>query len=167
MIGSIITGAVIYFFGKPKKIKSKKMFTEQDAKNAFQELKKVYTPSQVGVVEKIMRLETAHFTSGNYKLTGSGGMEIATGKNLFPYGWTTPAKLWASSVFRPTGTKTMKENGTGKLKTFLVFPTVKAAVFTIAEVMKNRNFNAGSWFSNNQAEQEKYNKSINAIKARF
>lgn len=164
-MNGFIIGLIISLLKKANRMV--KDFNINDAEKAFKELKKYYNADESAVVEKIMRLETNHFKSENFKKTGSGGMEIATGKTSFPYGWSTPLELWKNDDFKPVGTLSMKENGTGKVKTFIVFPSVRAAVFTIAEIMKKRNWNAGSWFSNNPTEQAKYNQSINGIKARF
>lgn len=143
-------------------------FTEADAAEAIRAAKQVYGVNEAAILEKILRLETAHFKSEQFKKTGSGGMEIGAGKKSFPYGWTSPLSLWNSNPnLKPIGTLTTPENKTGIVKTFIIFPSVKAAAFTMAEVLKRRGWNAGSWFSTNPVLQENYNRSINKIKARF
>lgn len=165
MVLYIVIGAAIAVL-KAKKRRRKKMFTEQDAKQAIQEVAKVYGEDGAAIIEKMIRLESGHFKSENYKKTGGAGMEVFG--SSYPFGWKTAAEYWKNKPsHKPTGTLTMKENKTGKQKTFLVFPSVTASLMTTAYVISKRDWNAGAWFSKIASEQEKYNKAINSIKARF
>ena len=142
-------------------------FTEIDVIPALKKAEKIYGTDAAALLERVYRRETAHFTSGQYKKTGSAGMEVGSSKK-YPYGWTTPKKLWESNPkYKPIGTYTTPENQTGIVKTFIKFPTVEAAVLTLAEVLKNRGWNAGSWYSRNKILQDDYNQYLNKIKNRI
>ena len=52
-----------------------KNFTVQNAKDAILKLEKVKGSKRAALIERMARLETAHFTSGQYKRTGSAGMD--------------------------------------------------------------------------------------------
>jgi len=104
-------------------------------------------------VEKIYRLETNHFKSGQFKKTGSAGM-IAASK-IYPYGWLTPKKLWDSNPrMAPIGSVKMKENQ-GVVEEFLIFPTVEAAMLSLA-IYISKYGNPARWYSTDPNKQAKY-----------
>jgi len=111
-------------------------------------------------VERIYRLETRNFQSGQYLKTGSPGME-SFGDD-FPYGWTTINRdLWKSNPDdRPTGKMTMKENVTGKQKTFLIFPSVLSGMRAVATHISADGKRPGNWFSNVPSLQARYEKDL-------
>ncbi len=149
-----------------KKLTNKK-FTESDIVPALKKAEKIYGTDAAALLERVYRWETAHFKSGQFKNTGSAGMEIGSSKT-YPYGWTTPKKLWEDNPkYKPVGTYTTPENQTGIVKTFIKFPSVEAAVLTLAEVLKKRGWNAGTWYSTNKVLQDKYNGHINSVKNRI
>lgn len=164
MIVQIITGVLIGLFATPKKRK-KMNFTEKDAIAGIKAVAEKYGADAAAVVEKLYRLETDHFKSGNYRETGGAGME-ATGA-VFPYGWSLRDFWTANKHLRPTGVVRRKENQTGKSKMFIVFPNPTAGILTAAEVLRKRNWNAGAWYSNDESERARYNKVLASIKARF
>ena len=145
-----------------KKSKAKKMFTETDFAEAIRELTTEYNISVLQSVEKIFRLETAHFKSSAFKMTGASGLEISGKNKDAPYGWKTGAEFL-------TGGKTflfqMPENKTGIIKTFIGFYDIRDSIRFVATYVKN--YRAGRWYSTILADQEKYEKSLAAIKARF
>lgn len=126
------------------------MFTEADAKEAIQEVTKKYGTATAQTVEKMMRLETAHFTSMQYRLTGTAGMEI--GK-------------WGKSVPN-AGTVQMKEGGTGIKKTFLVWNPKNFALF-LADYITRYNGNFARWNSLQPDTQKEYANRVSKIKSRF
>jgi hypothetical protein len=179
LITLIISAVLLYFYytkkgGKGvfanskilKKLTNQK-FTESDAIPALKKAEKIYGTDAAALLERMYRRETAHFTSGQYKNTGSAGMEVGSSKK-YPYGWSQPKKLWDDNPkYKPVGTYTTPENQTGIVKTFIKFPSVEAAVLTLAEVLKKRGWNAGSWYSRNKILQDGYNSKLNQIKNRI
>jgi hypothetical protein len=124
-----------------------------------------FSPSIVSNMEKIYRLETNHFKSGQFIGTFSPGMEAFD--NKFPYGWKTMNSiLWTTHKnFAPIGIKIYSENNTSKQKRFLVFPSLFSAMFTVCTFLEYFGNNPGRWFSLNVESQNKYNNSIAKIKA--
>ncbi len=141
-------------------------------KLAFKTALKDFPKEIVENAERIFRLETNHFKSGQFLGTFSPGMEKFGEK--YPYGWNTLAReVWSKyPQFKPTGFKSFTEgkgvlgNG-GKVKQFLVFPSVIAAVYTLCGFLEYYENNPGRWFSTNTDSQTKYNKSIVQIIPRF
>ena len=77
---TLILIGVLFLFGK---IFNKKMFSEQDARTAILKLKDAKGAERARLVEQMMRLETNHIRSEQYRNTGSAGMEAgAWGKYL-------------------------------------------------------------------------------------
>jgi len=129
---------------------------------AVKALKK-YSKEIVQNCERIFRMETAHFTSSQFKHTYSPGMEKFA--STFPYGWTTLNKvLWKDfPIYAPVGTYTMPENQTGITKTFLKFPTLTASVMTVCAFLDNNGNNPAAWYSKNLESQARYQKTLNGI----
>lgn len=111
-------------------------------------------------VERIYRLETRNFQSGQYLYTGSPGME-SFGEN-HPYGWTTINRdLWGGNMdHAPVAKMTMEENVTGKQKTFLVFPDVLSGMLSVAAHISAPGKRPGNWFSNIPEKQEEYENNL-------
>jgi len=173
---SLLLGAIAFWQNKAlanrttkkREMKNNNNFTESDAKTAIEKVKDVFGRDEAKIVERLMRLETAHFKSDQYKKTGSPGMEIGGKNTTYPYGWRQPVKFWDDNPrYKPTGIYTRPENKTGIKKSFIVFPSVTAAALTLAYILKQRNWNAGSWYSTNIAKQNEYNAYINKISNRF
>jgi hypothetical protein len=124
----------------------------------------LYPRPVVENMEKIFRLETANFSSGQFKGTLSPGMEKFG--SVYPYGWNTlKSVVWDKHPdWRPIGYKTFTENGTGKQKTFLSFPNLEASVMTICAFLSYYNNDPGRWFSTSESEKLSYNNKIKNIK---
>ena len=128
-IGAVILG---YFLTRSKKTSGPAigpgdtMGTNLDqVKNALKVIAETYGVDKAEMVERLMRWETAHFKSGQWERGNTSGMEIATGKYNYPFGWSTLDE-WASGAgIDPDefGTYSMIENNTGKTKTFIKFPS--------------------------------------------
>lgn len=95
LITVLVSIFVLSLFGKKFPIKPKNMsdnlptnlpvLTEQDISAAFKQLAKKYTPEIAKAVEKMYRLETAHFKSLGFKNTyGAGALGYVNQPN---YGW--------------------------------------------------------------------------------
>jgi hypothetical protein len=138
---------------------------ETQISEAFKKALLKYGKAVTSNVEKIYRLETANFTSGQFIGTYSPGMEKQS--NSYPYGWNTmKKKVWdIHPEYKPTGLKTFTENGTGKKKTFVQFPSFEAALMSVCEFIKATGNNPGRWFSLDPFQQASYNTKINGIKS--
>lgn len=156
----LIIGAVIaigiYFFKKGKMVNNKSY--------VMKKIKEIYGIAIARNVEKIFRIETGNFKHG---FTGvySAGMHPVI--KTFPYGWNSLRNFWqVNSKYAPSGVKYMNE-GKGLLgegggsKPYLKFPNFLAGAMTVAEVMKKRGNNPGSWFSTDPDRIGAYNESIN------
>lgn len=130
---------------------------------AFKALKK-YSYAVVANAEKIYRLETNHFKSGQFLHTWSPGME-QFGFN-YPYGWHTLDKIFWSQypTHKPIGFYTASENKTGIKKTFLKFANITDALLTVCAFLENNGNIPSLWFSKNLNSQINYQKSLDKIK---
>ena len=146
----------------PKQSKPKKMFTQQDFAEALRSLTTSYPVDVLRQVEKIFRLETAHFKSQAFKFTGASGLEISGTNKIAPYGWKTGAQFLINGK---TFLFSMPENKTGKMKTFIGFYDIKDSIRFVATYVQQ--YRAGRWYSTVESEQIKYEKSLATISARF
>lgn len=133
--------------------------TETEIKSVLREIKQVYGDEMAKNVERIYRLETAHFTSGQFKKSGSPGMLKHSDK--FPYGWTTPYNnLWKDNPdYAPVGEVSFMVNN--KKYTYLVFPNFKSAAFTLASYLDK--YPPGRWYSTVPSQQAEYVAKLNRI----
>ncbi|MGC5891375.1 hypothetical protein [Enterobacter roggenkampii] len=69
------------------------LFTVQDGKDALRKIYDKYGKDMSVIVERMFRIETTHFTSGQYQHCGAPGMEV--------HG-TPPAYGWSSDFLRST-----------------------------------------------------------------
>jgi hypothetical protein len=153
--------------------KVKEMFGEKIAKN----------------VEKIYRLETADFTSGQYQKTKGAGTEaqtefrpplVAPVPKVYPYGWNR--KLWDSKPeYKPTGTYAMNENirvggmtvkGGGIVKHFIVFPSVEAGMMHLADYLNRYENDALRWYAGdpspaNDPKRKEYEQMLSKVKTQY
>jgi len=132
---------------------NKKQFTEQDGKDAILQIQKEYGTDTAKLIEKMMRLETAHFKSGQYKLTGSAGMEQGKWQDI-PTGATD-------------GYIEIKDNQDGHLGKFIVWHSVTDFARYLAEYIKRHDNNYARWNSTKEPLQAEYRKRVNEIKSRF
>lgn len=145
--------------------------TEEKIKKAFEEASDKYGADIARTAERIYRKETAHFTSIQFLKGFSPGME-AHGDS-FPWGWTSMADFWRkNNKYMPVGMYSMAENDGlhdqgGKVKRFLKFPSVKAAVFSLCVFLEKYNNNGGRWYSTNYLRQRDYNNSLLNIKTHY
>ncbi len=127
-------------------------------------------------VEKLFRNETRHFASGGFVRTLSPGMEAAA--QIFPYGWSSLKNFWSANPnYAPIGLDKQVENSSAMLesrgeRTFIKFPNITSAMMSVAELLKLRGGDPGTWFSNASdangvAARAKYNGELSKIIARF
>lgn len=161
----------VYLFYKSIK-KIKKMITESEIKTAFNNLKTVYSPEILRNAEKIYRLETAHFSTNNFKNTFGAGFEAA--KNYYPFGWNSLKSFWdahpnlAPKTFYSQNENVQKDiSGSGKLKKFLIFPNLTGGIRAVCEILSYRGNDVGRYFSNDIKSQEQYRNKISKIKTKY
>jgi len=107
-------------------------------------------------VERIYRLETDNFKSGQYLRTGSAGMLAFS--DSFPYGWNSLSSIWTQyPQHAPIGYARYGKmvNGKYKIYKYLAFPSV-AGFAALARILKMRGNNAASWYSTNPQQQAQY-----------
>jgi len=147
VIVSILILSIIYAMFKRR---GKVMFTEADAMKAIERVSEKYGAELARIVERIFRLETAHFTSLQYRLTGTAGMEAGKWKDL--------ANL-------PTVTMNDSDKADGADK-FIKWNPVDFALY-LAEYIKRHNGNYARWYSTNSEKQAEYRAKLATIKNRF
>ena len=145
------------------------MLKEDEILDALKNIKATYGSDKAAMIERLFRLETAHFKSSQWVHSLTPGMEIGGSVRTFPFGWSSLYAFAKEYQYDPSSfsTLTQTENGTGRLKTFIVFPSVKASFDFVAYLMDKRNWNFGSWFSLEEESQKRYVDSLNAIRARY
>lgn len=145
---------------------------EDNVKDVLLQIRKEYGLAIAQNVEKIYRLETANFTSGQFLGTFSAGMMKFA--STFPYGWITVNNIiWKSKPeFAPIGVKSFKENvglggeGAG-VKEFLQFRDLKSGMFTLAAFLQHYGNNAGRWYSTDLQRQSSYNETLSKMDTKY
>lgn len=139
-------------------------------RGALNDVATKYGINTAKVVEKMYRIETNHFKSKQFLNTYSAGMEKHREK--FPYGWFSMAKLWTENeTLAPNGFYEIREgkglmNDKPKIKTFLKFPSVRAAMFALAEYLQTHR--PGVWYAGTDKERATaYENTLNEIKNRY
>ena len=137
-------------------------FNKDDAVDGLRYIYDHYGKDMAQIIEKMYRNETRNFTSGQYKNTGTGGMEV--GK------WNT--SLWKQHPeLAPIGTWSAYENKgaseqggnkqvTDRPKVFYVLPSVRAAMIYKAEYIKRYGGNFARWHAVQEIAQEAYRRII-------
>ena len=140
-----------------------------EVKNALKTIGETYGVDKAQMTERLIRWETAHFKSGQWKRGNTAGMEIAKGKFSYPFGWSSLKEFSDAALIKPEAYSTydMIENGTGLTKTFIKFPSPYIFMLFLVFVIKKRNWNWGSWYSTQAAKQNEYISKIMTIKPRF
>ena len=131
------------------------MFTSKDAELSLLELKKLKGTEKAQLIEKILRLETNHFRSKQYAISGSAGMEMGAWKGI------DESKF---STFQ------MKDNhltGEKQMRTFIKWNSVLDFCLYLSNYIDRYNGNYARWNSMNTERQESYRVKVNSIKARI
>lgn len=136
--------------------------------NAFQKAKAKYGATIAGQTEQLYRKETRNFDSGQFRKTYTPGMEQATGKDEFPYGWGSLNDFLAAFPQYKGEFKlvAMTENNTGITKKYVYFPTLEGAVMFVAYTI-NRRGNPGYWRSFDEAVAAAYADSLNNYQIKY
>lgn len=167
------------------------LFTEADGKKAVQDLYNKYKDRKwnwiwegsakeievtgkdlMRIVEKMYRLETAHFKSKQYQNCGTGGME-AFGAAPY-YGWDSnlfteqPVGTWSSFEGKGLSGSGGNAQVTTKQKEFVKLPSVVAGMEYKIKYIIKYNGNYPRWFNKSDATAQKtYINSLKNIKAKF
>jgi hypothetical protein len=131
------------------------MFTEKEAKDAIIKIAELQGIEKARLIEKMLRLETAHFKSKQYQITGSAGMEKGKWANL------DESKLTYIQ---------MNDNhltGAAKLRTFIKWNNVLDFCLYLSDYIDRHEGNFARWNSVLQSKQKVYRKRVDEIKARF
>lgn len=147
-----------------------KMVVDQETiKRAFRRIATDSGTARAQDLERLYRLETAHFKSKQFTETGAPGMEAFSGK--FPYGWTSLLPFWTKyPQHAPNGFYSIFENvGLGdreqKQKNFLKFPSFESALLSLNAYVDR--YPIERWYSTRPEEQQKYRYTLNSIIPRF
>lgn len=157
IIAGIITALILLYYFLLMKKNIKKVSSLQDV---FKDIEAKYGTDVAQNVEKIYRLETAHFTSTGYHNTGAAGMMSFSSE--YPYGWYEFTSYWAENKdYKPIGVVTL-QGSDNQPHNYLKFNNF-GGFYTLAEFLKNHNNNPGRWNSLDAAQQQSYNNAIDNI----
>lgn len=129
------------------------MFTINDARVAVLRIAQVKGKTRAALIERMFRLETAHFESRQYALTGSAGME--RGK------WSRAGMPSNISYIK------MRDNHTQKLVDFIVWPNVYDFCLYLSNYIDRYNGNWARWNSTKAAAQHDYRIKVKNIRNRW
>lgn len=148
-----------------KKTYSMNSSGNENVSSALLEIANKYGAERAKRIEQIIRLETAHFNSIQWKKGNTAGMEVGNDKKVFPFGWSSLAEFVELNGLNPSNfsTYTMVENRTGKIKRFIKFPSSFDFILFLAFLMKKRGWDYGSWYSRNKESKERYIETLNRI----
>lgn len=139
--------------------------------NGSIELIEVTGRDLITIVEKMYRLETAHFTSKQYQNCGTGGMEVF-GKAPF-YGWDStlfieePIGTWSAFEGKGLSEQGGNQQETSKKKEFIKLSSVLIGMEYKINYIIKYNGNYARWYNTKTDAQEKYRSSLLNIKAKF
>jgi len=142
---------------------------QDEVKEALKQVANLYGRDYAEKVEQLLRLESAHFTSQQWKVGHTAGMEANT--STFPFGWSSLEQFidaMPSLNLYPDNftTYTMDENQTDDVEEYIAFPSAYDFVFFLAWFIKNkRNGRFGNWFSTNDASATQYENTMSTIDA--
>jgi len=130
-------------------------------------VKELYGKKFAQDIERALRIETANFSSGQWKQGNTAGMEATN--NTFPYGWGSLEEFiedFPDLELTPWDfiTYTMNENGTGIPKKFIRFPNAFAFILFFAWFIQNkRSGRVASWYSLKEESAQRYENSMSNI----
>lgn len=127
------------------------MFTEQNAYDAIIKLAKLKGNIRAALIERMMRIETAHFTSSQYVKTGSAGMEKGS---------------W-SNISKNVSYVKMRDNQDKRLVDFIVWDNVYDFCSYLSDYIDRNGGNWARWNSINSATQKSYASKVNQIRNKW
>jgi hypothetical protein len=152
----IAIGFLLFFLLKPSKsgdtqdMGVAKNFTIADAQSAIIQLANDTDVDKARLVEQMLRLETAHMTSKEYKQTGSAGMEDGQWANL-PAHDTLP----------------FVDNQDGHTGHFIVWDSVYDFCKYLSDYIDRYDGNYARWNTTDINGQLAYEARVQSVKARF
>jgi len=135
-----------------------------DVRAGLQDILDLYGRDYAETIEQMMRKETRHFDSLQWKEGNTAGMEART--TSFPFGWSSLVDFATVYNLPPSsfGTYEMRENNTGIIKRFIRFPNERAFTNFLAWFIKNvRDGRPGKWYSLNEQSARRYESELNTI----
>jgi hypothetical protein len=153
LVSIAIIATYFLFFKKDKNqvMDEKKEFTPEDAESALLTMAGKYNKERAQLLERILRHETNHFKSGQYKKGGSAGMEDGKWFDL-PKGSYTTYK--------------MRDNLQGYIATFIKWNSVLSFLEYLNKYIDRYNGNYARWNSLDATRQAEYRNRVNAVKNR-
>lgn len=131
------------------------MFTFKEAEIALKEVERLKGKDRAKLIEKILRLETNHFRSKQYALSGSAGMEMGAWSNLDESKFTT---------FQ------MRDNhltGAKQMRTFIKWNSVLDFCLYLSDYIDRHKGNYARWNTTDPDRQAKYMMKVQTIRNRF
>jgi len=128
-------------------------FNESDAESAILKIADLKGSARAKLLEKILRAETAHFTSNQYKLTGSAGMEIGNWQDL-------PKQHILGYII-------IDDSKKAGLEKFIVWDSVYEFLLYLSDYIDRYNGKFERWNSLDPVLQANYKKLVNSVTARF
>lgn len=140
----------------------------QDVIDGLRDVQNNYGRAYAENIERLLRWETAHFKSGQWRRGNTAGMEAT--RAGFPFGWSSLLE-WATIANVPRSsfsTFEMRENGTNKIKTFIRFANRRDFINFLAWFIQNkRGGNFGYWYSLDNAAAARYAQSLRGVVPRI
>jgi len=131
------------------------MFTEADAKEAILKLAQIKGVERAKLIEKMLRLETRHFRSLQYKMSGSAGMEEGSWKNL-------PKNSYTTFQMKDNPLKADKQ-----MRTFIKWNNVYDFCVYLSDYIDRHDGNHLRWNAISAERQAMYKKHLEGIRNRF
>lgn len=131
------------------------MFTEADAKEAILKLSQIKGVERAKLIERMLRLETAHFKSLQYKMSGSAGMEEGSWKNL-------PKNSYSTFQMLDNHLK-----GDKQMRTFIKWNSVYEFCVYLSDYIDRHDGNYARWNAVSAERQKVYKKHLEGIRNRF
>lgn len=122
-------------------------------------------------IEQALRLETAHFTSGQWLKTGTAGMEASPRDNSqFPYGWKSLIDFNKKHGYSEKDyfIRTMKDNHTGDVTNYIGFKETGVFVEFMSHFLFTvRKGNVEAWNRLTKDGQAEYGRRLDKIVPKF
>lgn len=151
--------ALLFLFAKRKTAGGGSSVKNVDPASALRRVFDTFGRDIAAKVERIYRLETADFTSDQYRRTNTAGMR-AFGE-AYPFGWSSLASFGlGADRFAPC--VLMRENAGGPVVPWVAFVEGTDAFMFLAYFLSKHGGNVGRWNSTDPAQQIAYAALVNA-----
>jgi hypothetical protein len=161
--------AVLFLTRKKTESMKEKSYTLQDAEDAFSVVVQHFPKEIASQLEKLFRLETAHFKSGQFRRSGSAGMVAI--KESFPYGWNSLKEYLNTDLAVDKNTENygiISMNVRGKEYKYISFPNlVDSFLFVAWFIGAKRGGNFAAWYSLNSEKQKEYRSKMAGVRTPF